>query len=257
MFQIQKQYRRRDIHRAFGGQTQGGISTPADQPVIFLFAGESGEQYGYRDGWSSDGTFSYTGEGQFGDMEFKRGNAAIRDHVKNGKDIHIFRSRGKGFVTYLGQFVYGGYEEIPFQPDFKEKSRTAIQFRLVEASSLTAGKNWPPQIAGGTVIIEDAAVYDTTFEPEGARFTAEQETIESHKQVLDRADGVCEGCRLPAPFVDDHGSPYLEVHSLKRLTDLGPVNPKGAVALCPNCHKRAHHSADREEFSRLLASILR
>ena len=31
--------RRRDIHTKFEGQRQGGISTPAKHPVIFLFTG--------------------------------------------------------------------------------------------------------------------------------------------------------------------------------------------------------------------------
>jgi 5-methylcytosine-specific restriction protein A len=47
-------YNRRDeIHEKFGGQGQGGISTPRATPAIFLFTGETGEQYGYRDGPSS------------------------------------------------------------------------------------------------------------------------------------------------------------------------------------------------------------
>ena len=63
LFEIGQTYnRRRDIHGRFGGQYQGGISTPSDEPLIFLFAGESGQQYGYRDGWSEDGVFLYTGE---------------------------------------------------------------------------------------------------------------------------------------------------------------------------------------------------
>ena len=64
-----KSYRRGDLHDEYGGQQQGGISTPASQPVIFTFTGEQGEQYGYRDGFRADGTFWYTGEGQIGDME--------------------------------------------------------------------------------------------------------------------------------------------------------------------------------------------
>jgi 5-methylcytosine-specific restriction protein A len=42
--------RRRDIHAVYGGQQQGGICTPSDHPVIFLFT------YGYGDGWTDDGS---------------------------------------------------------------------------------------------------------------------------------------------------------------------------------------------------------
>ena len=81
-FEVGQTYnRRQDIHDEFGGQQQGGISTPT-APFIFLFTGEMGEQYGYEDGWS-DGVFLYVGEGQRGDMEFVRGNKAIRGHCQS------------------------------------------------------------------------------------------------------------------------------------------------------------------------------
>jgi 5-methylcytosine-specific restriction enzyme A len=79
--------RRRDIHAAFDGQQQGGICTPSRHPLVIAFTGETGEQHGYRDGWSPEGTFRYYGEGQIGDMVFDRGNRAVRDHAADGKDL--------------------------------------------------------------------------------------------------------------------------------------------------------------------------
>ena len=100
--------RRRDIHGKFGGQRQGGISTPNQHPVIFLFTGASGETYGYKDGWGSAGTFEYTGEGQKGDMQFVRGNKAIRDHSHDGKDLLLFEQLPKrGGVRFAGAFLCG------------------------------------------------------------------------------------------------------------------------------------------------------
>jgi hypothetical protein len=82
MFEVGNIYdRRSEIHGLYRGQQYGGISTPADHPFVFLFTGEAGEQYGYRDGWDDNGVFLYTGEGQEGNMEFVRGNRAIRDHA--------------------------------------------------------------------------------------------------------------------------------------------------------------------------------
>ena len=66
----------RDVHLVYGGQRQGGISTP-QIPLIFLFTGETGGQYGYRDGPRADGIFAYTGEGQVGPMKFVRGNLRL------------------------------------------------------------------------------------------------------------------------------------------------------------------------------------
>lgn len=76
--------------------------------------------------------------------------------------------------------------------------------------------------------------------------------------ALRRADGVCEGCGTDAPFRTSSGSAFLEVHHAMRLSDEGPDAPGNVIALCPNCHRRAHHSEDREAFNnRLRAKIKR
>jgi 5-methylcytosine-specific restriction protein A len=69
--------------------------------------------------------------------------------------------------------------------------------------------------------------------------------------VRQQAKGICEGCGKPAPF-EKSGSPFLEVHHVKHLAQEGSDRPSNAVALCPNCHRRCHHSSDREEFTALL-----
>jgi 5-methylcytosine-specific restriction protein A len=89
-------HRQRDIHEIYGGQERGGIITPKSAPLIILISGETGEEYGYKDGWDEHGIFLYTGEGQVGDMEFVRGNAGVRDHVQNGKDLLLFENVQKG-----------------------------------------------------------------------------------------------------------------------------------------------------------------
>jgi hypothetical protein len=70
------------LAQEYRSKTGESFAIPPDgAPFIFLFTGESGNQYGYQDGWKDDDTFEYTGEGQRGPMEFVRGNRAIRDHV--------------------------------------------------------------------------------------------------------------------------------------------------------------------------------
>jgi len=74
---------------------------------LLLFTGHAGTQHGYDDGWA-DGVFCYFGEGQTGDMEFIRGNRAIRDHAAEGKDLLVFQMLGKGQgVRFLGAFLCG------------------------------------------------------------------------------------------------------------------------------------------------------
>lgn len=61
-------------------------------------------------------------------------------------------------------------------------------------------------------------------------------------EVLYRAQGVCQRCNGPAPFVRrSDGTPYLEVHHVVQLAYGGEDTVANAVALCPNCH-RYHHN---------------
>lgn len=66
--------------------------------------------------------------------------------------------------------------------------------------------------------------------------------------VRKQANGICEGCNQPAPF-EMNERPFLEVHHVKHLAHGGSDRPSNAVALCPNCHRRCHHSNDKLEFT--------
>lgn len=62
-------------------------------------------------------------------------------------------------------------------------------------------------------------------------------------EVLQRANGNCEddACGKIAPFVkSSNGTPYLEVHHRKQLSDGGDDTVENAIALCPNCHRKKH-----------------
>ena len=54
---IGQEYKRKELHDQFGGGRQSGISPSAKTDIIFIFSGESGEQFGYEDGWQEDGLY--------------------------------------------------------------------------------------------------------------------------------------------------------------------------------------------------------
>lgn len=61
-------------------------------------------------------------------------------------------------------------------------------------------------------------------------------------EVLLRAQGICESCMMPAPFLrQSDGTPYLEVHHKVKLADGGDDTVENAMAVCPNCHRQAHY----------------
>lgn len=104
---------RKELHKRFGGQHQGGISPSAQTPNVFIFYDhEAGEQHGYYDEWRADGCLHYTGEGQRGDQEMKAGNAAILNHRAQGRALRVFQG-ARGVVTYEGEFELDDVE--PFQ----------------------------------------------------------------------------------------------------------------------------------------------
>ncbi len=62
-------------------------------------------------------------------------------------------------------------------------------------------------------------------------------------EVLLRANGTCERCLQPAPFLRaSDGTPYLEVHHSVMLAFGGEDTVANAIALCPNCHRAAHYA---------------
>jgi 5-methylcytosine-specific restriction enzyme A len=272
VFEVGRVYRRRDLHERFGGQRQGGIVTPAGEPFIFVITGEGGEEHGYADGWDQDGTFRYYGEGQVGDMQFVRGNAAIRDHAELGKDLHLFEKVAPAHLRYLGQMVCAGYDLVPNSPDRVGNLRTAIVFQLVSLSdsppldeqnsegapgegALPASWYWEQPLEDLREAATAAPAVDATARDARRAVYHRSEAVRVY--VLRRADGLCEACAEPAPFTTTAGRPYLEPHHTRRISDGGPDDPAWVVAVCPNCHRRAHYGEDNVAFNQHLSEIAR
>jgi 5-methylcytosine-specific restriction protein A len=69
--------------------------------------------------------------------------------------------------------------------------------------------------------------------------------------VRAEAGGMCELCGREAPF-SRNGLPFLEVHHVVPLGEGGTDAVENAVAVCPNCHRRAHLSDDSEAITEAL-----
>jgi 5-methylcytosine-specific restriction protein A len=256
-------YRRRNLHQQFGGQQQGGISTPARQPMVWIFTGEQGGQYGYEDGFRDDGTFWYTGEGQIGDMEMVRGNLAIQNHVQLSKKLHLFEYTGPGTVQYVAEMVYTGHHgEVA--ADREGTPRRVIVFELAPINSEEGTAAADLVIAP---VVKDLPKIKSLHElrrialesappdaaPQQRKANAYRRSQAVRAYVLRRAAGFCEGCGCEAPFLTPAGSPYLEPHHIRRRADGGPDHPLWVIALCPNCHRRVHYSHGGATYNKQLA----
>jgi hypothetical protein len=124
--------------------------------VVLLFSDPSScEQHGYLDGWHEDGFFHYSGEGQHGDQVMSRGNKAIRDHLTDGRELHVFLSNGNGRpVTYAGQFECIDNYQVDAPEGNDGPLRTMIMFRLCPIDSIAPTKASTVSPAASTAVDE-------------------------------------------------------------------------------------------------------
>ncbi|WP_354686718.1 HNH endonuclease signature motif containing protein [Cupriavidus necator] len=263
----QNYHRQNEIHDRFGGNRQGGIATSGKVPAIFLFTEESGERYGYIDGRDELGVFSYTGAGQVGDMEFKRGNLAILEHATNGQALHLFKSLGKGKEKeYLGEHTYAGHT-IRRGPDKNGSQRNVIVFQLVpvaltDEEGLASLEEEVGEVSE-TIGLEEARKRALEALQDGGNEVGKEALRKLYRRskrvrdyVLLRAEGICESCRKPAPFKRKDGSAYLEPHHTTRVSDGGLDHPRYVAALCPACHRHIHHGVGGDEKNIELISAI-
>ncbi|APR04828.1 HNH endonuclease [Thauera chlorobenzoica] len=271
-FEVGRSYKRStEITGRFGGSAQSGIAPSSQAPAVFLFTGDSGEQFGYSDRIDdASGVLFYTGEGQQGDMEMTRGNAAIANHASDGRALHVFRTQGKGKAcVYLGEYCYGSHV-IERGLDRNGNERNILVFRLlpvattsdVEAAGLLAG----PEADGEDIPLPEESLEDlrrraveaTSARPQGrdpklALRAIYDRSVLVKNYVLRRSAGFCELCDQEAPFLrKSAGTPYLEPHHINRLSDGGLDHPRYVAALCPNCHRRIHFGVDGSKLNNSL-----
>lgn len=257
-----------EINDPFGGSRQSGISTSSLYPAIFLFSGDSGEKFGYIDGdGEKDEVYYYTGEGQSGDMQFTKGNLAIRDHAQKGRSLHLFKSKGRSKgQKYIGEFSSAGY----FYKDRLDKNnilRRTIVFELVpdqvdietlfEAREEEEEPSLPSTLEQARKKALEALVFDGTSSVSEAPRKLYKRSKAVKDYVLLRAGGICESCDDPAPFKKKDGTDYLEPHHTTRLSDGGLDHFKFVAAVCPSCHRQIHHGIGGDEKNSALMKLIR
>jgi 5-methylcytosine-specific restriction protein A len=194
-------------------------------------------------------------------MEFIRGNKAIRDHAINGKELLLFEAlKRKGDYRYAGKFDCAGWHMRDAR-DKDGKTRQVIVFELVpseEAADATDEIIQEPDLSLSTLRARALVAATTTSvaNVRDARQTYYRRSWLVKVYVCARAEGVCEACGKPAPFLRVDGTPYLEPHHTRRVSDGEPDDPRWVAAVCPNCHREIHHGRHGSELNRQLISRL-
>jgi 5-methylcytosine-specific restriction protein A len=254
-FEIGRVYNRRsDIHARFGGQQQGGIITPRDHPLVIIITGEEGLQHGYADRLRPDGVFEYFGEGQLGDMQLTGGNKAVAEHSASGESLLLFRKTSTG-LRFEGEMVCETFH-YERSPDREGNERNAIVFELRPLEAITEivdERGAPPAPDLRNLLTRAlAAAAAPPRTGTGTVRSIYERSRDVRDYVLARAGKNCEGCQSQAPFTRRDGSPYLEPHHIRRLSDGGPDHPAFVIALCPNCHRRVHAGEDGDTYNTTL-----
>jgi 5-methylcytosine-specific restriction enzyme A len=253
-------YRRADLHTRFGGSRYSGIVPCKRESVVLLFHTEEPVQQFYKDGFDENGVYWYSGEGAAGDMHWNASNRAVRDHAQLGWDLLFFErvQRKDGLWRFAQIFYYFSHKEEQ-RLDKAGNHRSAIIFGLLP---LTALPTTSDELGPGADLKALRTAALAVVEPDEARPTLAIRNVYFRSEAirryaLCRAAGKCEACGSTAPFQDISGQPFLEVHHIDRLADNGPDKVDRVAAVCPNCHRRCHHSSDRLEFnSSLRAKII-
>jgi 5-methylcytosine-specific restriction endonuclease McrA len=83
--------------------------------------------------------------------------------------------------------------------------------------------------------------------------TARPTDLDAKAIVLKRANGICELCTKPAPFLTPDGKPYLEIHQVVPNVFGGSRSVNNLVALCPNCHRKSEICPSIDDLKRMAA----
>lgn len=180
---------------------QGGISPSAKSPNVFIITAPAGEKHGYiYDGYNEDdGYYHYTGEGQHGDQQMVQGNRAIRDHVGEGRELHLFTAVGPQ-LTYVGQFQYVSDYDADAPETGGDNTRKVIVFKLkqvegIEPPASATGLTLPKRTSVEKVPVErqnvESTWVDRDREPYEARRVEQELVLAFERWLLDQGHSVC------------------------------------------------------------------
>lgn len=257
-----------EVNHLFECQTQKGIRRGIKNNVIVLI--HKTYENRYPDVWNND-ILLYTGSNASSD---ENGQTLVGPGNNNGflRDIWINRNRNDNPTIYLlkkpksNTCIYLGEAKIVAEP-YKEPSAPESSFYVwrfplklvpIEKDRLIADYLLQEKMALKKNIVElGKNVRETLKLDKNVKGIMARDGISKvydinplfSAYVKKRADGICDLCKHPAPFLDADGMPYLEIHHIEGLSSGGKDSPDNMVALCPNCQKRIHvfHSSQDEQ----------
>lgn len=223
----------------------------------------------YSDKWYGD-ELHYTGMGSTGDQSlFSAQNKTLHECNVNGIEVHLFEVFEEKQYTYQGTVAYEGKAYQENQTDIDGHQRKVWMFPL------SIKDNMPIRI-NDEVIKKLEGKKEKSFKKLNKHQIkrlgeSKKQKIQSYRNIetksydrdeyvklyaLLRAEGNCQLCERPAPFLKKDGSPYLEVHHIDYLARGGSDTIDNVVAVCPNCHRKMHSLEIENDISKLKKSAI-
>lgn len=249
-----------DLHAIFGVANMGGMRRSKKNNLLLIISDHT--KSFYEDKWVGN-TLYYTGMGKFGDQKLAGQNETLATSNENDTLVYLCEVLESGKYIYRGQVHLNGAPFQEFQNDSHGQLRKVWIFPLTVSSY------------AGLVdkeMLDRCKDEKNRFIKKMTESELKQKAIECSKIKVSyryvrtisyirdpyiaeyakkRANGVCQLCGQKSPFNDKEGYPYLESHHIIWLSKGGDDSIENTVALCPNCHRKMHIVASKDDIKYL------
>jgi len=258
-----KTYHHSEITKAFDGQNEGGMRRSIATNTLHLISDHT-KISPYRDEFDGDKVY-YCGMGQTGHQDINgTQNKTLNESDTNGVDVYLSEVFKKTYYTFRGRvkLIDKPYQEEQLDRNGDPRNVWIFPLQLVDEhkpiSKSKLAKTLEKRIKKNKKLTADELL-ERIKSKKGSRKPAKRPTRSNYFQrdedvilySLLRAEGICELCEKPAPFVKSDGEGFLEVHHIQHLANDGDDTIENTVALCPNCHRKMHILGKRNDVNKL------
>ncbi len=262
-----RKYSNYDLMNYFLCSEQGGMRRSKRTNTLIVISDNTKPLY--KDFWEN-GKLHYTGMGQTGDMDlFSSQNKTVYESNVNGVDMHLFEVFNNKILNkyeYKGLVILAGKPYQKQQLDKFENLRKVWMFplkpvnqSLVRIEDVMISEEQSDKAVKKITTDKLIRSLKTKTENRNIQYSISKVTMRDSavkEYTKRRANGYCELCKEPAPFLKSNGEPYLEVHHLVTISENGPDHITNTVALCPNCHRKLHYAKTQSDKELLIEVIL-
>lgn len=245
---------------------QGGMRRSHETNTLVLVSDHTKALY--EDRWDGD-IFYYTGMGRVGDQTITSQNKTIAESNINNVEMHLFE------VFEAKKYVYIGIVELAAAPYQEQQLDDNGENRLVWIFPIKLRSHQKKYAVPDKLIkkkeilqekkikkLSDKDLYNRarTASNKGSKRKTTSITYERDPYVSEFAkrwaNGICQLCDKPAPYVNKNGEPHLHTHHIEWLSRGGEDSIYNTIALCPNCHDKMHVLDLEDDVRRLKQKII-